>query len=320
MLASLSRIGAERVKSEWEWIKKALLPELEARLHLVAIVDGVQVGGANKVSTPLIERFLKISKKGTAPDDVRSSGGIQQPQTGTLPGISWKHLDVEKVLVYRWLLGSGPIAVGLLCRQVGCSYPTAIQAIRQLSAKELIERGRGRDVALRRYPRDRWSELFRMQRLVYPPEEYFDPTAEPGTVEAILQRLQRLRPKGVAIGGVVAARHWDPSFDLNGTPRIDLVLHRVTARANDPGGGIRHSAELVRQIDPALRPRSANARGASVLVIHPMYRHDSLFLEAPRPLAALLADPVEVLIHLNEMGLTAQAGQLLRRLRPELKS
>jgi hypothetical protein len=50
-----------------------------------------------------------------------------------------------------------------------------------------------------------------------------------------------------------------------------------------------------------------------------MYRKDSLFLdEAQSPMP--WADPVEVLCHLNDLGLTAQAGQLIQRLRQNVKA
>jgi hypothetical protein len=113
-------------------------------------------------------------------------------------------------------------------------------------------------------------------------------------------------------------------FDLNGTPRIDVVLHRPTARggSGDGGGGgarLKEAMEFARRLDPALKRRSPQVHGATVLVLHRTYRRDPLFLEeAQSPVA--WADPVEVLCHLNDLGLTAQAGQLFRQLRGEGKS
>ena len=56
-----------------------------------------------------------------------------------------------------------------------------------------------------------------------------------------------------------------------------------------------------------------------MLVLHRTYRREALFLEEAGA-AMPWADPVEVICHLNEMGLTAQAGELVRRLRGEAKS
>jgi hypothetical protein len=50
-----------------------------------------------------------------------------------------------------------------------------------------------------------------------------------------------------------------------------------------------------------------------------MYRKDPLFLDEPQsPMP--WADPVEVLCQLNDLGLTAQAGQLIQRLRQDVKA
>jgi hypothetical protein len=265
----------------------------------------------------VVERFLEFARKSSGGDARNVSPKADDARAGGSPGPTWKHLEVEKVLVHRWLLGEGPIAVGALIRQVGCSYPTAIQAIRRLSASGLIERGRGRSVALARYPRDRWADLWRVQRTVYPPEEFVDPTGDPGAVEGILRRLNRLRPKGAAIGGVVAARAWDPAFDLNGTPRVDVVVQAPAARGSDSGRWIREATEFIRRLDPALVRRTRDVRGATVLALHPTYRREALFREAVPPLDVPLAGPVEVLFHLNELGLTAQAGALLGHLRKD---
>jgi hypothetical protein len=324
VLASLVRISPHRVRAEWDLIKQVLLPGISARLQLLAVVDGTEIAEPpHPIATPVIDWFLDLAKETAGPDSRSSGGPGDESGTSSPPGVGWKHLEVEKVLLHRWLLGEGPIAVGTLSRQVGCSYPTAIQAIRRLSADELIHRGRGRSVALAEYPRDRWAELFRAQRLVYRPVEFVDPTAEPGAVDGILRRLNRLRPKGAALGGVVAARRWDPSFDLNGTPRIEVLLHTPVTRAPagaGAGGWLREATEFARRLDPALKRRAPHAQGAAtVLVLHHTFRRDPLFLEEPQsPMP--WADPVEVLCHLNELGLTAQAGQLLRRLRQDVKT
>ena len=264
-MTSLVRISAGRVRAEWERVGQALRPEVGARMQLVAVVEGREVmEGAKGERTPVVERFLEWVK-----EEAAGTGGIRNRRVGASAewrgagggslGVSWKHLEVEKVLLHRWLLDEGPIAVGALSQQVGCSYPTAMEAIRRLSATEgLIARGRARSVALARYPRDRWAELLRAQRLVYPPVEFVNAVAEPGAVDGILRRLQRSKPKDAALG-VVVARRWDPSFDLNGTPRIDVVLHAPAGRARTGGGGgwAKLASEFARRIDPALQRRAA---------------------------------------------------------------
>ena len=308
-LTSLIRISSKRVTTEWERIQRVLLPDLAARIHLAAIVHGTDVVEMPRAErTPVIARFIEMAKK--------PSGGRNRstPAPDPAVGMTWKHLEVEKVLLHRWLLGEGAIPIGTLCRQVGCSYPTATQTIGRLSANDLIVRGRGRSVGLAKYPRDRWAELLRAQRLVYPPMEFAGSINEPGAVDSIVRRLNRLRPSGAAMGGVIAARRWDPSFDLNGTPRVDVVLQTPAGRSAADDDWIRVASEFVRRIDPALKAKSPQVNGATVLVLHAMYRKEPLFLEEPQATMPW-ADPVEVICHLNELGLTAQAGQMLQRLR-----
>jgi hypothetical protein len=285
-------------------------------MHLVAVFDRSEVVRTPEAeSTVVVDRFLELTTRPRA-DSQSTASHDRTTRTGASRATTWKHLEVEKVLLRRWLLGEKTLPIGALCGQVGCSYPTATDVIRNLSDHDLILRGRGRSVALKKYPRERWAELFRAQRLIYPPAQFVDPTAEAGAVDGIARRFNRLRPKGAALGGVIAARRWDPSFDLNGTPRLDVVLHTPVRRAPSVEEWLTSATDLVRRIDPALKLRTPQARGATVLVLHPLYRRNALFLEEPQS-PVPLADPVEVLCHLNDLGLTAQAGQLLQRLRQE---
>ena len=96
-----------------------------------------------------------------------------------------------------------------------------------------------------------------------------------------------------------AARHWDPRFDLNGTPRVDVVAHRL-------------DAAWVKAVDPALKPAAADAPRV-VLAVHPLRRPQTLFETAARGRLPV-ADPVETLLDLHEMGLTAQSAELVERL------
>jgi hypothetical protein len=252
VLTSLNRISAARVRAEWDRMQQVLLPDIRTRMNLVAVIDGTEIVELPRSQrTPVVDRFLETAVRKSGPDSQSSSAARPSKSANPL-GMTWKHLEVEKVLLHRWLLGEGPIPVGTLCQQVGCSYPTAIQVIGRLSVIELIERGRGRSVGLTKYPRDRWSELLRAQRLIYPSEEFVNPISEAGAVDGIIRRLNRQRPKGAAVGGVSAARRWDPSFDLNGTPRVDVVLHTPGNRAPSEEERIRNTTDFARRIDPAL--------------------------------------------------------------------
>ena len=312
-IASL-RSTPRRTLREWKLAKEVLLEPIRARMRLVGVVEGQVV--ADPDEPPL--RELGETFRTLLPPDLRGP----RPVSSTAADFSWavtdntndggslrtwKHLEVQKVLLHRWLTGAGPITMTELTRQVGCNFRTASAALRAMGRRGLIARTRSRSVELRRFTSEDWQELFALQRSVYPSAEFVDVTGRANAAEGLLRRLARQVLQGVAVGGVIAGRRWDPQFDLNGTPRLDLVLHA-------PGGGGRRrtNLEFVRRLDPALKPNAA--AGSPVLVVHPLYRADPLFHRDPaEPLP--VADPVETIFQLNEMGLTAQADALLGRLR-----
>jgi Mn-dependent DtxR family transcriptional regulator len=320
LLAELGRISADRVKWEWHQIEHVLVPRIRKRMRLFAVVDGEEiVEPTNSPRPEFFDRFAELARQRLASDRMRHSIESDRIPIAIRPKVSWKHLEIEKILVYRWLANMRPIGVGVLSEQVGCSYPTTIQAIRRMSADNLIARNRHRTVALARYPRERWTELFRTQRLAYPPDEFIDPTNTPETVKFLITRLNRSRPKDAAMGGVLAARKWDPQFDLNGTPRIDVVLHTPMESSQHDSVSALNTSNFVHQLDPALKRKTPQTIGTKVLVIHRTNRQDSLFIDEP-PSPVPWANPVEVLFQLNEMGLTPQADHLVRHFRGEAKS
>src|SRR5207237_2749642 len=134
---------------------------------------------------------------------------------------SWRHLEVEKVLLHRWLLKEGAISMSDLAGEVGCSYPTVQHVVNRLASRGVIARERKRSVALKKFSRADWAELLTTWRAVYEPVRFVDVTRRTGGAEGLLARLRRHPPPGVALalGGVAAARRWVPAFDLNGTPR-----------------------------------------------------------------------------------------------------
>ena len=61
-----------------------------------------------------------------------------------------------------------------------------------------------------------------------------------------------------------------------------------------------------------------NQSQSAAVVVHPLLRHDPRF-EGEAGACLPLADPVETVLDLYELGLTAQAGQLMTHLRPDLR-
>jgi hypothetical protein len=124
----------------------------------------------------------------------------------------------------------------------------------------------------------------------------------------LLKRLERAKPPHLALGGVMAARHWHPDFDLHGTPRLDLEYHA-------PHGNV--DFDFVKTLDPALT-RTSDPTETAVLVIHPLVRAASLFSEESAKRLPW-SDPVETALDLCDLSLTTQANQLLTHLRPEVR-
>ena len=119
-----------------------------------------------------------------------------------------------------------------------------------------------------------------------------------------------MKPKHVAYGGVVAARHWQANFDLNGTPRIDLVVH-CPNQLVDLG--------FVKKLDPALKENTGRSFDDSpTVVIHPITRREPDFTKNADG-GLPIADPVETALDLTEMGLTAQANNLFSHFRKEVR-
>ena len=149
------------------------------------------------------------------------------------------------------------------------------------------------------FPREAWSELLALSPTHRARIAFVDRTGRRPDPEALLRRLQKLAPPDVALGGVAAARHWDPHFDLRGLPRLDLSL--AAGRQLDLG--------FLRRLDPGLGP--LKGEGSPVLVVHPLQRPAALFTPGDR---LPIADPVETLLDLSELRLDDQANALIERL------
>ena len=283
VVLTVDRLTRGRLQEEWGDLMSVLRPEVGLRLGLVAVGEDFQL------CLPDEDRKLgKIAEIGR--DLLEASGALALPH---LP----KSLEVLKVLLARWLLGQGPIARGELGELAGCSYPTVAKAIGLLE-KEIREHS-NRSVELRVFPRDAWNELLALAPSRRPRIAYVDRTGRRPDPEALLRRLQKLKPSHVALGGVAAAHHWDPNFDLRGLPRLDLSLAAE--------GGLHPG--FLRRLDPGLGP--LEGKGAPVVVVHPLQRPRALF--APGEELAI-ADPVETLLDLSELRLIDQSEELIERL------
>ena len=131
---------------------------------------------------------------------------------------------------------------------------------------------------------------------------FADQSGPPRSLEAHIHRLEKLKPAGLAIGGVLGAKHYCRDLDLVGSPRLDLSLHCSSHRMN---------LDFIEKLDPALKQVEDPLAPATVIV-HAVRHADPLFVRRRGGLA--WADPVECLLDLHEAHLDAQAAQFLEHL------
>lgn len=281
-----SRVSAAGLRDDWQRLREVFAPDVARRLGLVAILEEDVVIEPDE---PLLRDIANAAA---------SVGGSGLP---THRGN--RAFEVMRVLLSRWLLHLGRITVGELQRQTGLSHPTVSKALAALGPE--VERRRDRSVALRAFPSETWAQLVALAPKVRQTAAFVDESGRGGAPLRLLDRLRRAPPSGVAVAGVVAARHWHPGLDLEGLPRLDLSVH-----AADAGMDTRFVARL----DPALVPAPPGT--PPLLVLHAVQRADSLFVPVDAGLP--WADPVEVLLDMYELRLIEQADALVRALRSTL--
>ena len=278
-----ARMSAAGLREEWGRLLTVLAPDVAARLRLVAVLEeDVVVIPDDPWLRDLADRITGAARPGARSVRVDRS------------------FEVMRVLLSRWLLHRGRIAVGELQRQTGLSHPSVSKGLVALGPA--LDRHRDRSVALRAFPREAWSQLVALAPKVRQTTAFVDESGRGGDPRQLLVRLRRAPPPGVAIAGVVAARHWNPALDLEGLPRLDLSVHA-------PDGGM--DTAFVSRLDPALVPAP---RGTPpLLVLHSVPRAESMFV--PDDGGVPWADPVEALLDLYELRLIEQADDLVRALR-----
>lgn len=297
LVVTCSRMAPASLREGWAMARQALRRQLANRLGLVVVSAGESWVDPED---PIL--------RGLARHVARTAGDHHQPPAADVPLPPGRKLyEVVKVLLSRWLRHEGPIQLNALSTLVGCSYPTIRRALDKPTLHPALRFHSNRSVELQSFPHDAWRELVALTGSLRGSIRYFDRSGETQAPQALLARLERAVPPSVAVGGVVAARHWDLDFDLHGLPRLDLAYHAADGQV-DLG--------FVTKLDPALA-RAGSPGQSPVLVIHPLVRAASLFSGHGRRLP--WADPVETALDLCELSLTSQANRLLSALRPEVR-
>jgi hypothetical protein len=292
-----SRMALASVREGWAAARHALRRPIADRLGLVV------VAAEESWVDPEDPRLRSVARHFE-----RTTGhGRQQTKAKVSLPPGRKLYEVVKVLLSRWLRREGPIQISAIASLVGCSYPTVRRALDKATVRPALSFQSNRSVELKSFPHDAWRELVALTGTLRGSMRFCDRSGEKPAPQALLARLERAIPPHVGVGGVVAARHWDPDFNLHGMPRLDLVCHA-------PDGTV--DLGFVEKLDPSLSLTKDPSEPA-VLVIHPLVRSAPLFSAHGRRLP--WADPVETALDLCELSLGPQANRLLSALRPEVR-
>ena len=205
--------------------------------------------------------------------------------------------EILRILVHQWLLGKGPVAVSSLMEISGTSHPTVARSLARFDG--FLKRNSDRSVELRCFPRDDWARLLAVSDEVRGTVRFADRSGQPRSPESLLRRLLQLKRNDIAVGGVLGARHYQPSLDLIGIPRLDLSIHSGRKTAD---------FSFVQRLDPGLE-RTVRRDESPALVVHTIRRAESLFQPGENGLP--WADPVECLLDLHEAHLESQALEFL---------
>lgn len=278
-------ISDVRLRDEWDSLQSVfhpdVLPKLAAVIHRKGSPDQI-LGKLDQREKESIPSIIKHALRDSSPASRRSRDAFY---------------DILRILINQWLAGKGPLTSRSLCETAGCSYPTAASALKKLG--KYLTRHSDRRVELRTFPRDAWSRLVANADQVRQTQWFVDHSGQTRSIDSLLARLQKIRPEGVAIGGVPGARRLDPSLDLVGIPRLDITIH---CRVGKP------DMSFLRQLDPALKP--GNTGESARVVIHALHQ-EHVFFERDKD-GVLWADPVECLLDLHEMRLETQASEFLK--------
>ena len=279
------RITEAALKKEWGLIERTLHPAILRRLALAVRRDSQIAAIAGTLKPALAKQLL--------------SNVDQEAQPYRAP-LSSSPDAILLVLLDQWFLRKGPMTTQWLMQAVGCSYPTAANALRRLG--HVIRRFPDRRFQLWGFPAEEWQRVVANHERAHPTLHYADRSGQPRSAESLLRRARNLDRGNLAVGGVIAARHYYPDLDLRGTPRLDLTLHSPDGRAG---------LSFLEKIDPALGRTSGKDERAS-LAIHVLRRRDPLFEPSGESLP--WADPVSTLLDLHDARLEQPAQGFLEHL------
>lgn len=270
-----------RLRDEWDGAASVVRPALFARLSLAIRRSGQWSGAPSPPTKTEIVVLEEVVTHTLSEQPLRSTKGSEA------------HYEILRILLNRWLLDQGPIAINVLMTLSGNSHPTVARALNKLS--HYLKRHTDRSVELRFFPRDEWARLVALADEVRTTVRFEDRSGKPRSPASLLRRLQKLEREDIAVGGVAGARHYQRSLDLIGNPRLDLSLH-CSGKAMD--------LAFIQQLDPGLA-RTTRRDAEPTLVMHAVRRAHTLFERSED--GQQYADPVDCLLDLHDLRLEPQA-------------
>jgi hypothetical protein len=288
------KLTENRLKDEWDQARQTLQKKVLDRLHLVVVRNGKLDSFPSNLDLAFYSQLEQKIK-------------IEQEHVGTQVNRGSSYFLIVKILIYQWLLKKGPTTVTWLAQNAGCSYPTVANILRGLGIQ--IERKSYRSTGLSQFPNEAFARLLASSDKDRSTARYADYSGQPFSSESYVRRLEKLHPPGLAIGGVLGAKHYYPELDLVGSPRLDLSKHSPYNKRKD--------LDFIEKLDPALKRVNDPYKPANV-VVH-FVQHKESFFEA-REGGLFWADPVECLLDLHELHLEAQATEFLNALQSRRQS
>jgi hypothetical protein len=286
LLLSNPRITDVSLRGEWRLAERALKSEVAERLSVVAVRDDDVVDLVGRLEPSLLERIHRLVPNSPATSKIAP----------------WSARDaIFLVLLLHWFRRSGPLTTQYLMQVVGCSFPTVAAQLKRLGNH--VKRSSDRRIQLWGFPADEWQRIVAARDRAHPTIHFVDRSGQPRSPQALLQRASELSLKHLAVGGVIASRHYYPEIDLRGTPRLDLTLHCPPKEHVD--------LSFIERIDPALE-RSESKDEPAALAVHILGTKTAFFTAAVEGLP--LAHEVDCLLSLHDARLEAQAKEFLNHL------
>ena len=277
-------VTRKRLQSEWQLAASVLRPEVSNRIILCILKDAHFIGIPRDLDTQTQRIILDVV-------------GKKSPRPGSHPARSDASFVILKVLLLQWLKDGRPITANWLARSSGYSYPTVANVLQSLGG--LIERMSDRRIRLRWFPKEEFARLLAASPRARATVRFADRSGQARSVESHLRRLVKLNQRGLAIGGVLGAKHHLSELDLVGVPRLDISVHSPR-RQMDLG--------FIEKLDPALK-RVRDPLEPATVAVHFVRHADSFF--SLREGGLHWADPLECLLDLYEARLQKQASQFL---------